>query len=337
MDITRLSQEDGAAMDAFWRLNTEVREHDCPGSPPPQRKSAEVGIANLRPDVRREYHLAYAGGRVAGFAWLLFPLRDNTHLMYLRIAVHPRLRRRGIGSELLDLALRRGDAEGRTTVVSRTSEPLPTGPHRDIGGRQFLRAKGFGLAHSLLDWRVDLDAINGKVERDLFDESLPHAWEYELIGWSGPTPEEHLTAVTALDGTFVSELPLGDLALESKHVDVERQRAAESLDAVQGVTKVSAYARHRATGDLVAQSVISVEDELPEHAFQATTLVDREHRGHRLGTLVKIECHRLLRSGFPGVRTLWTSVAEVNTHMLAINQRLGYVEVDRQLDFQRAV
>ncbi|ADD45735.1 GNAT family N-acetyltransferase [Stackebrandtia nassauensis] len=337
MDITRLLPEDTPMMDAFWELYTDVFEHDQPGSPPAQRKSAEVDIANLRSDMRQEYHLAHVNQQLAGYVRLLFPLLDNKHFMYVNGCVRPEHRRRGVGSELLELALRRGRSCGRVTIGAHTSEPLPGGPYRSTSGRDFLRAKGFDLAHSMRDFSVDLENIKEKIEEDLVDEFLPHAWEYELLSWSGPTPEEHLPAVTALANRFVSEVPLGDLALEDKNIDVERQRAAESLDAVRGRTNVSAYARHPASGELVAHSVISVDDESPEFAHQQVTLVHPEHRGHRLGTLVKIESHRLLRREFPGVRTLFTSVAEVNTHMLAINERLGFVEVDRQLDFQRTI
>lgn len=337
MEFTRLNPEDAAAMAAFWELDAAARRHDRPGFPPAQRKEVEVNIANLRPDVRQEYHLAHVDGRLVGFVWLLFPLRDNDHLLYVNVTVHPGLRRGGIGSALYELALRRGAQSRRTTMIGRTGEPLPGGPHRDVGGREFARAKGFTLAHSLWDWRVDLDAIDGGVEADLVAESLPHSWEYELIGWVGPTPEERLAAVAALHASFTAEAPSGDLALDVKHIDVERQRSAEALRAMCGVTEVSTFARHTATGDLVGYSTILVESDSPHDAFQAATLVQPEHRGHRLGTLLKLDTHRRLRGAYPAVRTLWTSVAEVNSHMLAVNARLGYTAVDRQLDFQREI
>lgn len=337
MEFTRLDGRDAGVLAEFWELDAVVRAHDRPGFPPLQRKLAERNIADQRPDVRNEYHLAWVDGRLAGFAWLLLPVRDNEHLLYLNVTVHPGLRRRGIGSALLDLALRRGAEAKRSTVIGRTAEPLPGGPRRDVGGREFLLAKGFEVARSMWDWRVDLAAIDGKLETDLFEEARQHAWEYELIGWTGPTPEEQLPAVAVLHAGFSAQAPSGDLATGPKAVDVERQRAAEAMHADCGVTEVSSFARHTATGELVGYSTILVESDSPNDSFQAATLVQPEHRGHRLGTILKLDNHRRLRRGFPQVRTLWTSVAEVNTHMLAVNQQLGYTEVDRQLDFQREI
>lgn len=60
----------------------------------------------------------------------------------------------------------------------------------------------------------------------------------------------------------------------------------------------------------------------------------REHRGHRLGLLVKLENTLWTRTAEPGLTHLVTWNAESNTHMLAINERMGYRVLDRWRTWQ---
>jgi hypothetical protein len=62
----------------------------------------------------------------------------------------------------------------------------------------------------------------------------------------------------------------------------------------------------------------------PHLAIQGDTLVLREHRGHRLGLAVKLANVRALQDELPAVTTVRTWNAESNTHMLAVNQAMGF-------------
>ena len=73
------------------------------------------------------------------------------------------------------------------------------------------------------------------------------------------------------------------------------------------------------------------------HAWQQITLVHPEHRGHRLGMIVKAVNLRTLRAQEPAVRMIDTFNAEVNTHMIAINEAMGFRAVDRWANWQASV
>src|SRR5690606_40153197 len=70
-------------------------------------------------------------------------------------------------------------------------------------------------------------------------------------------------------------------------------------------------------------------------AEQWITLVAPQHRGHRLGLLIKLENHRQLRRERPAVRWIHTGNADVNRHMIAINELLGFQVVDAWREYQR--
>ena len=75
----------------------------------------------------------------------------------------------------------------------------------------------------------------------------------------------------------------------------------------------------------------------PRRGFQSGTLVAPEHRGHALGLAIKVANHRQLREHFPECRVLLTGNADVNAPMNAVNEVLGYREVERCVELQREI
>ena len=60
-----------------------------------------------------------------------------------------------------------------------------------------------------------------------------------------------------------------------------------------------------------------------------------DHRGHRLGMLIKAANLRLLRAESPRTRWLNTWNATSNTYMISINEALGFRPVDSWGEWQR--
>jgi hypothetical protein len=127
---------------------------------------------------------------------------------------------------------------------------------------------------------------------------------------------------------------MGDLALEAERVDPARIRATEAARERHGRTVVATAAVHDATGRAVALSALTRQAGHVEHVDQGITLVDPAHRGHRLGLLTKIENLRYGMDELPGMRYIDTWNAAVNTHMISINERMGFRPVDSWCDWQ---
>ncbi len=92
--------------------------------------------------------------------------------------------------------------------------------------------------------------------------------------------------------------------------------------------------RHEASGRLVAWTLLDVGASADWHSFQQITIVDPEHRGHRLGLLSKIENLRHLLAHEPAVRVIDTFNAASNDHMITINEQLGFRVRDRWSNWQ---
>jgi hypothetical protein len=121
-----------------------------------------------------------------------------------------------------------------------------------------------------------------------------------------------------------TDVPLAALDLEEDPWDAARIRDDERTYADSGRGYVVCAAEHVPTGRLVAYTEITYPLAAPEIAYQDDTLVLREHRGHRLGMLVKTANLRELDRLRPATRRIHTWNAEENAHMLAINVALGF-------------
>ena len=88
-------------------------------------------------------------------------------------------------------------------------------------------------------------------------------------------------------------------------------------------------------GEVVAYTELSVPTDGKPQAYQWGTLVDPAHRGRRLGLAVKVANHRLLQERMPGLEEVLTFNAEVNDHMIAVNEALGFVPTARGAQFQK--
>jgi hypothetical protein len=93
-------------------------------------------------------------------------------------------------------------------------------------------------------------------------------------------------------------------------------------------------ARHDASGRLVAFTEVFVSPENPAWAQQGLTVVLPEHRGARLGLLVKCTMLADLREREPALRWIETDNAASNRHMVAVNEALGFAICDYWEEWQ---
>jgi len=230
--------------------------------------------------------------------------------------VHPDARRRGIGTGLLAEAERRARAAGRTELSAEIDEPGPGAP-----GRAFAERRGFRCG--LVEVRRDLalPADEGRLaalERDALSASSG----YEVRTWRDDTPEGLLEDRALLERRLSTDAPSGDQPYEEEDWDAARIREREATHVRQGRTRFAAGALRE--GRLVAFSEIAVPLAVPEKAYQWGTLVLREHRGHRLGALVKLAALRELGAASPATTSISTWNAESNAPMIAVNEALGF-------------
>lgn len=112
--------------------------------------------------------------------------------------------------------------------------------------------------------------------------------------------------------------------------DAVRVREREGSPQGQGRVPVATVARDGVDGPVVAITFVIVSSHDPLDVVQWETLVLPEHRGHRLGTLVKLANLERLLAVAPGARRVHTWKADENANMIGVNEAIGFVPVQRE-------
>lgn len=271
--------------------------------------------------------LAGLGGEIVGHLALELPWRDNTDTAHLRGTVHPAQRRHGVGRALLDAALSTVREVGRLKVYA--------GAYEGSGGVPALPALGFSSAGLGINAvrRIDVHRAPSGLWDRLYDDALGHAGDYELLHLVGPTPDELLEGMVTLHEA-INDAPSDDPDFEDDAWDLDRVSSYDQAMAGRRQTVHRVLARHRESGDWAGLSMLCVDEFLPTIAFQEDTSVVREHRGHRLGLLMKTDMLRWITEERPDVNAVDTWNATTNHHMIAVNERLGATVVARHVNFR---
>ncbi len=292
--------------------------------------------------------LARVDGRIVGRGIHEIRTDDEGTIAWLNVEVLPEFRAQGIGSALADGLETLTRESGRTIMQAysmareaagdRLESPTGFGsvPLADPSVR-FLQARGWTLEQVERFSRLVLpDAVDG------FDDALASAAavsgpDYRLHTWVDRTPEPWLADIAMLSTRMSTDAPSAGLEVTEDVWTVERVLEFEALHADGPRRHLFAAVEHVPTGGLVGYTELTVPAELDRAVSQDDTIVIREHRGHRLGMLLKVgNLAHLLRTS-PGHPSVTTFNAEENRHMLAVNEAVGFVAAGYEGAWQRAL
>ncbi|MGN6791625.1 MAG: GNAT family N-acetyltransferase, partial [Streptosporangiaceae bacterium] len=262
-------------------------------------------------------------GEPVGCYLLRLPARENVTLARVILQVPPGRRRAGIGSQLLAHCAGRARRAGRVRVGGEARDGSPGAAFAQAVGAQ----AGIAEVYRILD--VD-SALPARLDR-LRAEAQAKGAGYSLLSWFGATPEEYLDEIAQLNNAM-ADAP-HDRGVQATKWDGQRIAEQEEQALSHGLRFRTVAARHDSTGELAALTQICTDDGTPGWAFQQITAVAKEHRGHRLGLLVKVANLEQLISGDPSAGRILTGNAGANRHMIAINEMLGFRVSDQYRDW----
>jgi GNAT superfamily N-acetyltransferase len=334
MQVVQVDPWDEAALEAWHATYSLAESHERPFAAPYFLQ--EVRAVATAPQVATERWLlsGRAYGHVVCTAEVILPLKDNLTKAEVRVHTHPDHRRRGHATAMLDHVEERVVAAGRRLAAAVLDFDYAAGPTgAGDPGVELLLGRGYSLEVGDVQRTLRLPAPSELLDR-LAAEAAPHHEGYALRSWVDRCPDELVESYGRLLGKLVLEAPSGGLEVEEEVYDEERIREQEATLKAGGRTSLVTVAQDR-EGNVVAYTELSVPTDDQGRAHQWGTLVDPGHRGRRLGLAVKVANHRLLQERMPELREVLTFNAEVNDHMIAVNEALGFVPTARGGQFQK--
>ncbi len=301
----------------------------------PQEKLLELAD----PYERQVILVARVDGEIVGTADIALPLADNLDLAEFTLDILPEYQGQGVGRQLLEAAEHFARDEGRRTILIDTNHPGSSLTDADaeqlvpgsglgfvpLGSREveFARHTGYTLQH-IEQFSSCALPLDSKLVSELQAEAEEaNAGRYRLHHWTDRCPDQWLEGVAALENRAGEDgVPGVDDA--SMVFDGRILREAEQVTIAQGRRTVVTAVEHISSGALVGLTTISVLALRPDVVFQDDTVVLQEHRGNKLGLLIKVANMERLSEQFPDARVLYTWNAPENRYLLKVNQQLGF-------------
>ena len=281
--------------------------------------------------------VARIDGRMAGCGIYETQTGDAADSAWLAAQVLPEFRGLGIGTALAQAVEAMAASAGKskalvyTPILPMSGEQLtpPTGfgsvavAHADT---RFLLRRGYRLEQVERASRLALP-VDGLGTR-LADAESASGPDYALRYWEGRTPERWLEGFAHLATRMSTDAPSAGLEEPEDVWTVERVVESDDRNArLNPRRRVVVAVEHLPSGGLVGFTVLSVPQQVGRAVDQYATLVLREHRGHRLGMLLKVANLEHLERVAPGHPSVITFNAEENRRMLDVNEALGFVPI----------
>jgi GNAT superfamily N-acetyltransferase len=271
--------------------------------------------------------------RIVGSARYETEPGDDPRTAWLMVDVLPGARGVGVGTALSEKLQGVAATDGIRKAIVYTVSPYGAGERlnaatgfgsvpRDNAEVRFLLAKGYRLEQVARGSRLALPVDISDRLNDALRNSLP---DFALHTWIDRTPPRWLEQMAALRQLMSVEEPSAGLDEPEDVWTVERLVEDDERLSISPRTRLVAAVEHVATRSLAGFTVLSVPAELDRVVSQEDTLVRREHRGHRLGMLLKLANLAELEKRMPGHPAVLTFNAEENRHMLDVNEAVGFV------------
>lgn len=293
------------------------------------------------------------GGRIVARSIYETQAESADTVAWFTIQVLPEFRRRGIGAAMLEHLEAIAAAEGRTVLqgYGPSSAVDPAGPEGErmpsptgfgsvpLAGPEvtFLRAHGYELQQVERASRLELPVPAEVLAHHLAAAQAAAGPDYALHSYIDRTPDHWKADLAALITRMSTDAPSAGLVAEEDPWTVERLDAEELAQSTSPREYIVSVVEHLPSGHLVAFTSISASADPERPADQEDTLVLREHRGHRLGMLLKVANLAVLQERHPRCPAIMTFNAEENRPMLDVNEAVGFRAVGYEGAWKKVV
>nr|WP_201469625.1 GNAT family N-acetyltransferase [Microbacterium hydrocarbonoxydans] len=335
---TSLDDDDATDFRAYGDLNRLICD-EAVGLPDIAPSTAQLLASWQDPtDTLCVGYVAKDGGEIVGMITIAYPQEQDAQAAEIDLMVPRRHWGRGVEDALLALAESEARAYGRSLVQTWTlHRPLET-EHMITPRTGWGRVPATALSNAVAARGYEFEQVERNSEFDLRADPEPlHAAlndakaaagpDYQVMQWMAPIPASRRDGYAAILARLSTDAPSGEMDFVAEVWDADRvvRRERRLTSAGQALSIVAV--EHLPSGTIVAYNELLIGADRSSITHQLGTLVASDHRGHRLGIIVK--CTNLLhwRELMPLSPAVSTFNAEENRPMLDINEAVGFVPV----------
>lgn len=335
----RLDSPDAGPFLEMVRLGNDVCLHDAGHDYLTQEPAEVLGFWQDTVDWGHAGFTAQRDDRIIGAVSIMYSQRTDSKTLDFDLLVDPEHWGEGAEEALLAAVEEEARRLGRSVVQTWTlHRPKTTGPSLEPStgwgaipaeDRQtvFQLENGFTLEQVERNSSFDLHGSFELVERMLSEAFEKAGADYRPVTWTSPTPAEYLDSFAYVISRMSTDAPQGGMVIEEEVWDAARVQRRDARLQAQGLTVSVACVEHVPSGRLVAYNELVIGEDRTAATQQYGTLVLKEHRGRRLGVVVKCENLLRWRDLVPESPRISTFNAEENRHMLDINETIGFAPV----------
>ena len=314
IDIASAPEADLRALHALEQLAIDERYPNDPPYP------YEEYLADVRyePDFVRHLRWVIRDRRddllLGSCSLRLRDKEENRNKARVYAYVHPKARRRGLGSALMKAAAEGAAGDSRSVLESWV--PMKT------SGPNFAESIGFEMCQLERMSRCYVRDVDRAMLEDWVTRAKERASDYTLRIWDGPCPEEIINEFAA-GQAVMNTAPQGERTHEWEETTPEELREAERslFDAGFSVSKAAVFAPD---GNVAGYTEVYYGDFRPQIGWQGDTGVWPDHRNRGLGRWLKAAMFLHLVETRPKLEFVETGNAATNESMLNINHAMGF-------------
>jgi GNAT superfamily N-acetyltransferase len=309
----------------FHAVEEAVLAHDFVALPVDELEEFAPIVEGHQPSGEHTtFYVGYDGSTpVAALTVNMWTL-DNLASANVEGHVHPSYRRRGFGRALLEHAIDMVRSAGRTRLFLE-AHWMPDGSE----GPGFPLLRSLGAKPVLDDWRRLLDLEAHPVGAPV---AAPDGYRVEQ--WVDRAPDSVVDGLAYLLHRMVLDAPMGDMDYEPETWDAARYRSSEDSAIRRHRSRFTTVVIHEQSGDVAGMTEIAVNLSRPEVGYQWNTIVAPDHRGNKLGLVLKSWNHRAVADAVPELRWISTWNATTNRFMIDVNEELGFRIAEKWTEWQ---
>lgn len=296
-------------------------------------------VYQVQDDEPMRLFVARAGGRIVGRAILSWQAEEDATASWLEVEVLPEYRRRGVGTALFDRLTELALASGRPTLQADAIHTRPSTGRRveaptgfgwlsaDDPGVRFLLGRGYRLEQVARISALPLPADPVRLAEQRAAAQAAAGDDYRVVAWTGPTPADRVADLVTLKTRMSTDAPAGGMEFTEEKWDADRVARWDAQLVGGGRERLTVAVEHVPTGRLAGYNELTLPADRARPVSQEDTLVLTEHRGRRLGMLLKVANLQRLAEVSPSSPMVTTFNAEENRHMLDVNEAVGFAPI----------